>query len=93
MKCEICGKNKKDGTQLYFNENSIVCEAHRSGGGVGRPKENLQLIGDVEILQLEDPPEDSYHPVPKDLDPSILSKVFNFINSNYNSCIYSSKFK
>ena len=55
LKCEITGKNKKDGHKLYFNESSIVCKDHRSDGGAGKPKQNLQIIGDVEILQLEDP--------------------------------------
>ena len=94
LKCDKCSKNKKDGDQLYFNENNIVCAKHRSrGGGGGKPKENFQLIGDVEILQLEDPPEDPFFPMPEDINPIILSKVFGFINSNYNSCIFSSKFK
>jgi hypothetical protein len=93
LKCEKCGKNRKDGHQLYFNENAVVCGEHRSSGGGGKPTENLQLIGDVEILQLEDPPEDPYYPIPDELDPKVLSKVFGFINSNYNSCIFSSKFK
>ena len=93
LKCEISGKNKKDGHQLYFNENSIVSAEHRSRGGRGKPSQNLQLIGDVEILQLEDPPEDPYYPIPEELDPNILSKVFGFANSNYISCIFSSNFK
>ena len=92
LKCEKCDKNRKDGHQLYFNENNIVCGEHRSRGGGGKPKENMSLIGDVEILQLEDPPEDPYYPVPDELKPKELSKVFGFINSNYNSCIFSSKF-
>ena len=52
----------------------------------------MSLIGDIEILQLEDPPDDPYYAVPDELEPQELSKVFGFINSNYNSCIFSSKF-
>jgi hypothetical protein len=92
LKCEKCDKNRKDGHQLYFNENNIVCGEHRSRGGAGKPKENMSLIGDVEILQLEDPPDDPYYAVPDELEPQELSKVFGFINTNYNSCIFSSKF-
>ena len=87
-----CDKNRKDGHQLYFNENDIVCREHRSGSGAGKPKENMSLIGDVEILKLEDPPDDPYYAVPDELEPRELSKLFGFINSNYNSCIFSSKF-
>jgi hypothetical protein len=93
LKCEKCDKNRKDGNQLYFNENNIVCGEHRSRGGAGKPKENMSLIGDVEILQLEDPPDDPYYAVPDELEPQELTKVFGFINSNYNSCIFSAKFK
>ena len=92
LKCEKCDKNRKDGHQLYFNENDIVCREHRSGSGAGKPKENMSLIGDVEILKLEDPPDDPYYAVPDELEPRELSKLFGFINSNYNSCIFSSKF-
>ena len=92
LKCDKCDTNRKDGHQLYFNEHKIVCGEHRSSGGAGKPKENMGLIGDVEILQLEDPPDDPYYAVPDELEPQELSKVFGFINSNYNSCIFSSKF-
>ena len=50
-----------------------------------RPSVGAGLFGEEE--------PDSETEVTNELEPQELSKVFGFINSNYNSCIFSAKFK
>ena len=61
LKCEITGKMNNE-HQLYFNETSIVCAEHRSGGGAGKPAEftNYRRCA---ILQLEEPTNNVYYPI------------------------------
>jgi hypothetical protein len=82
LKCETCGT--KDG--LYFNEEFIVCKKHIKYK-VGPPK--ITKKPKTDVIEYKEPVINDYFPMPDEITPKMLLKVFNYMNSNLNTCIFS----
>jgi hypothetical protein len=82
LKCELC--DAKD--DLYFNEEHIVCGKHKKNK-VGPAK--MAKKPKTEVIEYIEPTINDYFPMPAEITPKMLLKVFNYMNSNLNACIFS----
>jgi hypothetical protein len=82
LKCELCD-TKED---LYFNEEHIVCKKHRKNK-FGPAK--MAKKPKTEVIEYIEPTINDYFPMPAEITPKMLLKVFNFMNANLNACIFS----